>query len=134
MTGAVDGVRLADVELFSDLGPEERDQLARQMTLRRAPVGAVIAHEGDLPTKFFVLLSGTVGIERGGVHLADLGPGDVFGEAGAVVLRARNATVTVTSDAEIGELMGWDLRGLIARYPSVKAKIDTIVQERSTDD
>jgi hypothetical protein len=51
-----------------------------------------------------------------------------------VVLRARNATVTVTGDAEIGELMGWDLRGLIARYPSVKAKIDAIVEERSTGD
>jgi CRP/FNR family transcriptional regulator, cyclic AMP receptor protein len=131
MTDRVDAARLADVELFSELTDEDREQVAQMMRLTRAPVGTVVAVEGDLPTKFFVLLTGTVTVHRAGRHLADLGAGEVFGEAGAVVLQARNASVIATTPAELGVLMGWDLRGLIARYPSVKERIDALVDARS---
>lgn len=123
--------RLAGVELFSGLSAEELEDAAGVMDLVSAPVGSVLTSEADdLKAKFFVLLQGTVTVHREGHHVADLGPGEVFGEAVSVAGQPRNATVIVTTPAELGVVMGWDLRGLLERQPSIRTRLDEIVSSR----
>lgn len=124
--------QLAGVELFSGMSAEELGDVAGVMDLVSAPVGSVLTSEADdLKAKFFVLLQGTVTVHREGHHVADLGPGEVFGEAVSVAGQPRNATVIVTTPAELGVVMGWDLRGLLERQPSIRTRLDEIVSSRS---
>lgn len=125
--------RLAGVELFSDLSDDQRAQIATQMRLVRVPVGEVLVQEGDLPSKFFVILDGAMTVHRDGHHLADLGPGDVAGETGAVGLLPRNATVIATLPSEIAVLMGWDLRALLDEFPSIKERADAVIAARAAN-
>ena len=114
------------------MSAEELGDVAGVMDLVSAPVGSVLTSEADdLKAKFFVLLQGTVTVHREGHHVADLGPGEVFGEAVSVAGQPRNATVIVTTPAELGVVMGWDLRGLLERQPSIRTRLDEIVSSRS---
>lgn len=124
--------RLAGVELFSGMSAEELEDVAGVMDLVSAAVGTVLTSEADdLKAKFFVLLQGTVTVHREGRHVADLGPGEVFGEAVSVAGQPRTATVIVTTPAELGVVMGWDLRELLERQPSIRTRLDAIVSSRS---
>lgn len=129
--GEVAAERLGEVGLFTDLSDEERAQVAEQMRLERSPRGAVVAEEGDLPTRFFVILDGHVTVHRDGHHVADLGVGDVFGEAGVAALQPRNASVIATTPVEVGVLMGWDLRDLMTAIPALGARIEAMIADRA---
>ena len=133
MNGGIEADRLGGVDVFSRLSAEELDRVAEMMRLVPAPVGTVVATEGDLSSTFFVVLSGTVTVHREGRHVADLGAGDVFGEVGTVMLQPRNATVIATTPAEVAVLMGWDLRDVLEQHPSVRARLDEIAASRSTE-
>jgi CRP/FNR family transcriptional regulator, cyclic AMP receptor protein len=124
--------RLAGVELFTGLSPEDLEDAAGVMQLVSAPVGHVLTSEtDDMKATFFVLLEGTVTVHRDGHHIADLGPGEVFGEAVSVAGQARNATVIATTPAELGVVMGWDLRALLERLPSLRRRLAEIASSRA---
>ena len=63
-----------------DLSRKEREQVARWADEIDAPRGHHLFDQGRLPHEFFVLETGTVEVTKDGEHLADLGPGDFFGE------------------------------------------------------
>ncbi|MGH7803112.1 MAG: cyclic nucleotide-binding domain-containing protein, partial [Candidatus Binatia bacterium] len=78
----------------------------RDVEVRRYEPGAVIIREGDLPSDFFILKSGSVEVVRevpGGApkRLAILGPGQFFGEIGILHNVRRTATVRATASGAV---------------------------------
>lgn len=124
--------RLVDVGLFEGLSIADLAEIASEMRLRWLDVGDVAVAEGGDWSKLFVVLDGNVTVHRQGRHLADLGPGDVFGEAGVMTKQARNATIIATTPTEVAVLMGWDFRSLIDRFPKIESNADSIIEARST--
>jgi CRP/FNR family cyclic AMP-dependent transcriptional regulator len=91
--------RLASVELFSRLDPEERAQLAVLGRLEHWPRGAVVLEEGEVGPRMMVLLAGEVEVSREqGVVLATLGPGECIGETSLLLDVPRSATVRARTD------------------------------------
>ena len=121
----MDASELSGIELFAELTPTDRERLAEVMRTEDHPVGSVLVEEGDLPSKFFVLISGHVTVHRQGRHLADLGPGDYFGEVGILSLESRNASVIATTPVRVAASMGWDLRRLLEDLTEMR---DTLTQ------
>jgi CRP/FNR family transcriptional regulator, cyclic AMP receptor protein len=123
--------RLATVGFFEGLSTEELATVASLAQVSEVPVGAVLAQEGGMPTKFYIVLDGHLTVHRAGTHLADLGPDDVFGEAGALQLQPRNATVIATTTAHIAALMGWELRELVDGSPVLRQRLEAIMASRT---
>lgn len=124
----------ADLELtplFAGLSADDRDALAGVLQLREHARGAVLAEEGDLPTLFHLLLEGHVTVHREGAHLADLGPGDYFGEVGVLSLEPRNASVIATTPVKVAMAMGWDLRRLLDEHPGLKEELAASAADRA---
>jgi CRP-like cAMP-binding protein len=83
---------LAQVPLFAGLKGRELEELGRLTDEIDVRSGAELTHEGRSGDAFFVVLDGTVRIERAGSQIATLGPGDFLGEIALIDGGPRTAT------------------------------------------
>ena len=83
--------------------------MATFATLESVAEGKTIIREGGYSNDFYIIEDGTVKVEREGEHLADLGPGDVFGEQGLLEKQERSATVIATSPVRLIKIEHWEL-------------------------
>lgn len=120
--------------ILAGLSDADRVEIAAVFRTEEYPVGAVLIHEGDLPTKFYIIIDGTVTVHRGGAHVVDLGAGDICGELGVVSLEPRNATVIATTSLRVAVAMGWDLRELLDVQPELRSRLETTAAERTASD
>jgi CRP-like cAMP-binding protein len=126
----VDASRLRALPLFAGFDERELEQVTESAALRTAEPGDVLAREGASGYTFFVILDGTVDIDRGGRFLETLGPGDFFGEMAIVGEGRRNATVTAASPVELLVLFGTEFRSLEQEHPAAAERIRQKVAER----
>ncbi len=87
-------------------------------------------HEGASGYTFFVILEGTVDVDRGGELIETLGPGDFFGEMAILGSGRRNATVTASTRVELVVLFGTVFRTMESEHPDVAERIKRKVAER----
>lgn len=120
----MDGAGLESVALFSELSADDLTRIGSVLKVEEHPTGRVLVEEGDLPTKFYVILEGHVTVHRGGRHVVDLGPGDIFGEMGVLALERRNATVIATTPLKAAVAMGWDLRQVLDELPAARRRLE----------
>ena len=68
------------------------------------------------------------------MHVADLGPGDFFGEMGLIERTLRNATVTAKTPVRLVTLTGWDLKRVERSAPEAMERIRSVLEERRQAD
>jgi CRP/FNR family transcriptional regulator, cyclic AMP receptor protein len=127
----MDSNELERIGFVSGLTDDDRAALDDVFTASAHDVGTALIVEGGDPTKFFVLLEGNVTVHRDGAHVADLGPGDCFGEIGVVTLASRNATVIATTPVRVATAMGWDLRDLLDGHPNLRERVIEAIEQHS---
>lgn len=129
---------LAQNPLLGSLTPGQLQQLAGLTRRLRFAAGEVIVREGDHGDALFQLISGRVAVLKqapdGALQeVAQLGPGDVFGEMTLCVDEPRNATVRALEQTMLLEIERHDLQPLIASDPGLLEKIATLVNERRSE-
>jgi CRP/FNR family cyclic AMP-dependent transcriptional regulator len=127
----VDAAQLKRIPLFSDASDEELKQVAAFAQSKEVPEGEVVLEEGGFSRELLAIEDGTAEVTREGEHLADLGPGDVFGEAGMLDDEMRAATVTATSRMKLISLGHFEVKRLKKNAPGVYRSIEQLVEERS---
>jgi CRP/FNR family cyclic AMP-dependent transcriptional regulator len=123
--------QLADIPLLAELFDEDLVVLAERMREIEVETGSYVVQQGELSYKFYVIVEGTAVVDREGQHLADLGPGDFFGEMGIVGHSRRNADVVATSPMRMVVLVGWDLRTLMDEFPRLRRRIQHTIVDRA---
>ena len=127
----VDPARLRDLPLFSELAEAELVHLAAYAEFKTSDPGDVLIHEGASGYTFFVILEGTVDVDRDGERIESLGPGDFFGEMAILGSGRRNATVTASTHVELLALFGTVFRTMESDHPHVAELIRRKVAERA---
>ena len=127
----MDATQLKRIPLFSDASDEELKQVAAFAQSKEVPEGEAILEEGGFSRELLAIEDGTAEVTREGEHLADLGPGDVFGEAGMLDDEMRAATVTATSRMKLISLGHFEVKRLKKNAPGVYRSIEQLVEERS---
>jgi CRP/FNR family cyclic AMP-dependent transcriptional regulator len=122
--------QLPSIELFSGLSPSERDEVARQAEEIDVEAGKRLISEGKFGYEFFVISNGTAEVVRDGKHVADLGPGDFFGEMALLGDVERNASVIVSSPMTAVVLTDRAFRHLSRTMPAVADRIREACRER----
>jgi CRP-like cAMP-binding protein len=74
-------------------------------------------------TGFFIIAAGMVRVVRDGKTLADLGPGDFFGELSVLDGKPRNAQVISTEPTTCLALATWEFEAVVGEQPSVALAI-----------
>jgi voltage-gated potassium channel len=126
----VDAKTLEAIPLFAKLSKKQRHQVARWADEIDEPAGYKLVDQGTFAHEFFVLLEGTVAVRRGDTHLADLGPGDFFGEIALVEDERRTASVTATTPVRACVMHAREFGAMRNEMPVVAAQIETTIQER----
>jgi CRP-like cAMP-binding protein len=97
--------------------------VARLSTTLDVQPGRVLASEGVPGHEFVVIRAGTVTVSRGGQQLAELGPGDYFGEISLIDGGPRTATVTADTPVTIEVVERRDFDSLLERVPGLPQRI-----------
>jgi CRP/FNR family cyclic AMP-dependent transcriptional regulator len=126
----VDPSELKGIPLFADVPDDKLTKVATFATLESYVEGQEIIREGGYSNDFFAIDEGTVKIERGGEKVADLGPGDVFGEQGLLEKSERTATVTATSPVRVIKIEHWELSRMRKALPDLVEELKRRVEER----
>ena len=126
----MDEARLKQSPLFAGLNRKERQALAPRTDEVDLDQGRVIVREGEWPYEFFAIEQGTVEVRRGDQLLAELGPGDFFGEMGLVSDTRRNASVVASSPVTVIVMTAQAFRQTSREMPVVAAKIRAAIEER----
>jgi len=115
---------LKQTGLFSSCSDKELESVMVTAKERSFDTGEVIIREGDPGLGFYLLLEGSAEVRKGGKAVAELSPGDYFGEM-ALLLEdtPRTADVVATSKATCLVITQWDLRALISTHPDIGMKI-----------
>jgi CRP-like cAMP-binding protein len=107
---------VAAMPLFRDLAPIELDALLARMHIVPAQPGEVIVRQGEVGDRFYVIHTGRAEVERDGQIIAELGPGEAFGEIALLLDVPRTATVRTLEATELLALDARDFHDLLAGY------------------
>ena len=126
----MDEQKVLSIPLFAGLSKKERQAIAKYADELGFEKGRQLVREGALPYEFFILEEGTAEVTHDGEHLADLGPGDFFGEMALVGRTRRNASVITTSPGKAVVMTGQAFRQMKRDMPAVCDRITQEVEER----
>ena len=126
----MDVARLKRIPVFADLDDDALSKIAALAAEVSVPEGKELVREGDYSYDVLAIEEGTATVQRGGEHVADLGPGDVIGEMGVLERDQRNATVIATSPMLLMTLTSWDIRKLRKSAPEAVEHMRQLVEQR----
>jgi CRP-like cAMP-binding protein len=129
----VDVSQLKRIPLFEAIPDDDLKQVATFAIAEEHPEGAVVVKEGDFSNHFYGIEDGTAKVEVDGSEVAQLGPGDVFGEQGLLDKSERSATVTATSTLRVIKIEHWELSRMKKTMPEVVEKLRQQVEERQNN-
>jgi hypothetical protein len=131
----VETSELRGIPLFESLGDAELGLIAHSAYEDAAEAGEAIVRQWDPTREFYVVLEGTAEVRTAERFLAELGPGDFFGELAALEWGAsfgypRLASVIATSPARLLVLPGASFNTLVRDVPGFGDRIRSAVRER----
>lgn len=121
---------LATVPLLAGLDDRTRRRLALIGKSRRYAAGSTIVEEGEAGMALYVVLRGTVRVERNGAAVSALRPNDFFGELALIEDEPRTASVIAVDDVECLLFPAWEFRALLDENPQVALPIMRALIER----
>jgi CRP-like cAMP-binding protein len=135
---SVDPTLLGNIPLFSKLSVEEVAALTGLLRARKFAASEPVVYIGDDGSEFYVVQLGKVAVshpdETGKeVVLAELGPGNFFGEISLLDGGPRTATVRAATDVTLLSLERGAFVQFLLKHPSAAVHILTILGARQRD-
>ncbi len=122
--------------LFSSLAPEAFGALLRDVERVEVAGGDIVVRAGESADAFYVIVSGAVHVfihaaDGAEVALAELRPGDHFGEQALLAGRVRNASVRGLAPHSLLARVGVDqLDALCANAPGLRHELEALGQRQ----
>lgn len=124
---------LRRIPLFTGLDVPTLDHLAQRLRERFVRADTTVIREGEVGDRFYVIDQGRAVVTAQGVHVADLGPGDFFGEIALLRDVPRTARVTVTADARLLTLEREEFLEAVTGFSWSRLEVDQVAARRLTE-
>ena len=130
---------LERIPFFATLPPGERRNLVAASVERVYPTGAALVWQGQRPgVGLYVVLAGralVTQVEEDGAarELAELGPGEMFGEMALLDEGPRSATVMAMEPTTALIIPIFDFRAALARNPDATIRLLALLSRRVRD-
>jgi CRP/FNR family cyclic AMP-dependent transcriptional regulator len=110
---------LKKAPLFSRLSEKGLKSILKTATEKEFKGKTKVVAEGTAGVGFYLILTGSAEVSRGGEKLAKLGAGDFFGEMSLLDGEPRSADVTALEDTVCLVLSPWAMKGIVSANPEV---------------
>jgi CRP/FNR family cyclic AMP-dependent transcriptional regulator len=121
---------LRRVPLFAGLGTRDLGEIEQLVDEVDVPAGQELTREGAYGHEFFVIVEGSVRVEREGRVLSTLGEGDFLGEIALLDGKPRIATVTTVEPSRLLVLGHREFNSLIDTRPDIRLRVLEALAER----
>src|SRR4051794_39954897 len=126
---------LARTPMFRELSRKDHEQLAQVAVPRSYGRGQVIFRQGDHGDTCYVVRSGAVRVTHDHtdgrtITLAELRPGDMFGELAMFNSETRSATVQALEDSSALALLSGDMRRMLLSHPHIAVNMLSWMSDR----
>jgi CRP/FNR family cyclic AMP-dependent transcriptional regulator len=133
MIRVMDSKRLEGVGVFSGLSKKELGKLAKWADEVSVSAGHALATEGEFAHEFFVIEKGSAEVTQDGERIAELGPGEFFGEIGLLETERRTASVVATTPMDLIVMFQREFKQMEQEMPAVADRIRTAIRARLDD-
>lgn len=122
--------------LFASFERETLVQILASTKLRSYDEGDIIVTEGEPGASLFLIVGGTVKVftraeDGANLPLAELGPGDFFGEVSLLTGKPRTATITAGTKVSAIELDRAAVDEIAQEHPEVLTTLDDFCRQRA---
>src|SRR3954465_8146922 len=122
--------KLGDVPLFSACSRKDLQRIAKASDEVEVKAGRVLVDQGRPGHEFFLILEGTATVRRNNRKVAQLGPGQYFGELSLLDRGPRTASVVADTDMRVLVLGQREFLGVLDDVPGLAYKILRIMAHR----
>jgi len=119
---------------FEQFTPQEVARISAAGRHLRLPEGWSPIWEKTPADKAYILLDGTVSVRQDGEEIAQIGPGEIFGEAAIVRHTLRTASVVALTPLEVIHFTADDIYELSAEMPKFMEAIEEVARSRLGSD
>src|SRR5205823_2237477 len=125
--------RLKGIPLFGALPEKQLKTAAHLADEVEVKEGTHLVDEGRFAHEFFVIEDGKADVVVDGKTIAELGPGDFFGEIALIKTERRTASVVAKTPMKLVVIFGPNFRSLASDLPGVQQKIDAAIEDRCAE-
>lgn len=122
------------MSFFSAFTPQEIAKISSAGTRVTLPEGWAPISEKTGADKAYIILSGTVSVRQHGEEIAQVGPGDIVGEAAILNHSLRTASIVALTPLELIHFTADQLNRLAVEMPKFGEQLDSIARERFAHD
>jgi len=121
---------LAQVPLFAAFSKKDLQKIAKASDEIEIRTGRTLVEQGRVGHEFFLIVDGSAVVKRNGRKVADLKPGNYFGELALLTRAPRDATIEATSDMKLLVLGQREFSGIIDELPGLAHKLLPTMAQR----
>jgi CRP/FNR family cyclic AMP-dependent transcriptional regulator len=114
---------LKRIPLFAGFDRHHHERLGMLTEEVDVPAGKVLIRQGELGDDLMVIYSGLVKVERDGVQVNKLGPGQFFGEIALIERGPRTATVTSETACRLFVINHRAFHSMMEEFPEIASKV-----------
>ncbi len=124
---------LRSVPLFSTVPGDDLLSIAEVLELTTLEARDVVFHKGDPGEDLYLVCTGRISIDDGGVRIAELGEREFFGDLAVIDHQPRSADAMALVPSTLFRLRGADLRELMASRPEIALGVVRVLAARLRD-
>ena len=121
---------LAELPQFAAVDRGQLETLAKHAEDLDVPAGVELTHEGRHEGSVFIVISGSIGIERGGRTVDTIGRGGFFGEIAAIDGGPRTATGRAIEDSVVVAISPRQLNDMLDESSELRTMMMSAMEER----
>ena len=121
---------VAEIPMFAKLEQRSLEAVATLAKIVTVPAGTVLLREGEPAESFYVIVHGTVQIERLGTFVRSIMDGGFIGEVALIEGGERTATATCATPCELLEFGSFEFGRVMATFPDIRARVEAAAARR----
>ena len=126
----MDATRLEGVGFFSSLSKKELATIAQWTDEVSVREGHELATQGQFAHEFFLIEEGSAEVTKDGERIAELGPGEFFGEIGLLETDRRTASVVATTPMRLVVMFQREFKQMEKQMPAVADRLRSAIRAR----